>query len=277
MINEYDLHAHTHCSDGALSPTELVQLAADTGIATLAITDHDTVAGIAEAKQHAQQVGVNLIAGVEVTSQWANMEIHVVGLCIDTTDSPLAERLAGQVARRYDRAEKICGKLAKMGLTDLYPALVECSQGKPPGRPDIARLLVAHGHCRTLNEAFRKYLAMGKSAFVKTDWPDLETAVTWIKEARGIPVLAHPGRYKLTRTKLSRLIASFQQAGGQALEVVSIGQDPTKTKQLAGFAEEYQLLASTGSDFHSPAMPWVQLGKAPPLPRHCRPVWTAFH
>lgn len=276
MINEYDLHSHTTCSDGALSPEALVELAADIGLRNLAITDHDSVMGIDAAKKHAASRGVNLIAGVEISSTWANMDIHVVGLDVDTQNKALHERLSSQSRRRFERAEKICERLQKAGYGDLYRQVLEATQGKPPGRPDIAKVLIESGACRTMNEAFRKYLALGKQAYVKTDWPDLETAVIWIKEAGGIPVLAHPSRYKLTRTKLSRLIACFKAVGGEAIEVTTMGQDPSKTAQLAQFADEYELLASTGSDFHSPAMPWVQLGKAPSLPKRCRPVWTKF-
>ncbi|MDX1692526.1 MAG: PHP domain-containing protein [Ketobacteraceae bacterium] len=276
MNNQYDLHTHTTCSDGTLTPGELVQLAADIGLQTLAVTDHDTVAGIAQARKHADSLGLNLIAGVEISSTWANMDIHIVGLCVDDHDPELLERLDSQGERRYRRAEAICQRLERLGHDNLLADVMAGTGGGPPGRPDIARVLVDRGICRSMNEAFRKYLAMGKQAYVKTDWPDIETAVRWIREAGGIAVLAHPSRYKLTRMKLSRLIAHFHSVGGGAIEVVTTGQDPGKTAQLAGFAEEYGLLASTGSDFHSPAMPWVQLGKQPPLPGSSQPVWQAF-
>lgn len=276
IINEYDLHAHTTCSDGALSPPELVRLAADIGLKNLAITDHDTVAGVELAKECAVGAGITVISGVEISATWAKMEIHVVGLGVDETNPDLLERLQSQSERRFERAERICGRLGKVGYRGLYPKVLQKTQGKPPGRPDIAQVLLDEGHCRTMNEAFRKYLAMGKQAFVSTDWPTIEEAVAWINDAGGVAVLAHPSRYKLTRTKLSRLIACFHAAGGRGIEVVTTGQDPTKTAQLAKFAEDFGLLASTGSDFHSPAMPWVQLGKQPPLPKTCNPVWNAL-
>ena len=276
MINQYDLHTHTTCSDGTLTPQALVQLAADIGLQWLAITDHDTVAGVELARKCAEPLGVNLISGVEISCTWSNMDIHIVGLQVNETDEALLQQLAGQGARRFERARQICERLAKLGHGNLHEHVLAQAGGAPPGRPDIARVLVEQGICKSMNEAFRKYLALGKQAFVKTDWPEIATAVDWIHAAGGLAVLAHPSRYKLTRMKLSRLIAHFQGAGGDALEVVTTGQDPGKTDQLARFAEEYGLLASTGSDFHSPAMPWVQLGKQPPLPKRCRPVWQAF-
>ncbi|MCG8671126.1 MAG: PHP domain-containing protein [Pseudomonadales bacterium] len=277
MINEYDLHAHTTCSDGTLTPEELVSLAHEVGVSHLAITDHDSVEGIVLAKKCAKVVGLGLISGVEISSRWSNMDIHIVGLQVNEADEQLLQRLQSQHQQRFQRAEKICRKLQqKAGCEDLYPTLLERTAGKPPGRPDIAKLLIEIGKCKTMNEAFRKYLAMGKQAYISTEWPEIEESIQWIHDAGGMAVLAHPSRYKLTRTKLSRLIACFKAAGGQAIEVSTTGQDPTKTAQLAKFAEEYGLLASTGSDFHSPAMPWVQLGKAPPLPKLCTPVWTAF-
>lgn len=276
MINDFDLHAHTTCSDGTLSPEALVTLASQVGVKTLAITDHDTVAGVTLARKCANTLGLTLISGVEISSAWANMEIHIVGLQVDESDSNLLERLETQSAKRFERAQRMCERLAKLGFANLYDKVLVQSGALPPGRPDIARVLIDEGICKTMNEAFRKYLALGKPAFIKTDWPDIATAVDWISAAGGISVLAHPSRYKLTRTKLSRLIADFQAAGGRALEVVTTGQDPGKTDQLARFAEQYGLLASTGSDFHSPAMPWVQLGRQPALPKRCQPVWQAF-
>ena len=273
----YDLHAHTTCSDGALTPSALVELASEMGVTHLAVTDHDTVAGVADAKASALKHDIQLISGVEVSSTWSNMDIHIVGLAVNENDERLIARLATQGERRVARAKSMCHKLEKLLNQPIYEFLIERTGGKPPGRPDIAQLLIDLGHCRTMNEVFRKYLAQGKSAYVKTDWPDIATAIRWIKEADGgVPVLAHPSRYKLTRTKLSRLIACFKNAGGEALEVTTSGQDPTKTKQLANFAAEFGLLASTGSDFHSPEMPWVKLGKHPALPKVCTPVWSRF-
>lgn len=269
----FDLHAHSTYSDGDLTPDALVRRAHGVGVTVLALTDHDAVGGLSEARATASDLGMRLVAGVEISSRWQGMDIHVVGLGVDDADSDFLAHLHSQSERRYERAERIQQKLTKLGIGDLLSTVRERVGSKPPGRPDFAAVLMEAGHCRTFDDAFRKFLGQGKPAYVTMPWPTLSDAVQWINEAGGQAVLAHPGRYKLTRTKLSHLIADFKQAGGAAIEVVTASQDKTKTEQLADFAIKEGLLASVGSDYHGPKMPWVELGRFPALPQRCTPVW----
>ncbi len=273
----YDLHSHSTCSDGELEPERLVELAASVGVDVLALTDHDSVAGIERAVEVARAYGLQLVPGVEISSRWAGLDIHVVGLNLDVSNVALRDRLDNQNQKRVERAHKIDRKLGKLGFGGVLEAVKAQVGDKPPGRPDFARVLISAGACRSFDEAFRKYLGQGKAAYAAIDWPTLEESVSWIHEAGGMAVLAHPGRYKMTRSKLSCLIKAFKQAGGDALEVVTSGQDKGKTEQLASFAQEYGLLASLGSDYHGPSMHWIKLGQIAALPKRCRPIWSEWN
>ena len=267
-----DLHVHTTASDGELAPAQLVAQAADAGVSVLAVTDHDSISGLRDAGRACVERGVALIAGVEVSSRWNNMDIHVVGLGVDADDPRFLGRLQSQMERRSERAQIMGQKLAKLG----YPGLTERAAMKAPqgvpARPHFAEALVEAGACKDRKQAFQRYLAQSKPAYVKTEWPDISEAVRWIREAGGVAVLAHPGRYKLTRAKLERLIKAFAEFGGQALEVSVSTHGLEMVRQLADLAFKYDLYASQGSDYHGPSMRWVQLGKMPALPSTCRPV-----
>lgn len=265
---------HSTASDGELEPARLMALVASAGVKVVALTDHDSLEGLPEAHAAAAEQGLSVINGVEISSRWDVHDIHVVGLGVDPDSSLLQERLAQQMARRWQRAEVIATRLQKLGYPGLLVlASADAPQGIP-ARPHFARALVSSGACRQEKEAFAKYLAQGKPAYVKTEWPSIEEAIGWIRDAGGVAVLAHPHRYKMTRTKLQRLIRSFAEAGGQAVEVVSANQDNGTAQQLAGFCDQYALYASQGSDYHGPSMRWVQPGRMPKLPSQCRPVWA---
>ncbi len=269
-----DLHTHSTASDGELAPAQLVAEAAAAGVSALALTDHDSVAGLAEARRASAELGLELINGVEVSSRWSNMDIHVVGLGVDPADERFQGRLQSQMERRLERARLMSHKLDKLGYPGMFEAAARQAPQNIPARPHFADALVKAGACRDRKQAFQRYLAQAKPAYVKTDWPDLMEAVRWIREAGGVAVLAHPGRYKLTRTKLDRLVKAFAEAGGQALEVSVATHGPEMVKQLADLAVKYELYASQGSDYHGPSMRWVQLGRMPSLPGQCLPVMT---
>lgn len=278
----YDLHAHTLASDGEFSPERLVELAQRAGVDVLALTDHDTVAGVETAIEAAlalnekSEAPITVLPGVEISSRWSGVDIHIVGLNISHKDERLVERLAMQNEKRCARAAVIDRKLSKLGVEGVLAEVQSRVGDKVPGRPDFAKILIERGICKTFDEVFRKYLGQGKAAYAMIEWPTVEESVAWISEAGGSAVLAHPARYKLTRTKLSRLIAAFQAAGGAAIEVATPGLDKGKIDQLANFAEEYRLMASVGSDYHGAATPWVQLGRYPLLPKRCTPIWSLW-
>lgn len=271
----HDLHTHSHCSDGKLSPQALVQLAKDNGVTVLALTDHDTTQGIAEA-QAAAGDDMTLIAGIEFSSQWRGRGIHIVGLQVDIDSTALKAAVAQQTHVRNDRAKKIAQRLEKIGIKDALAGAEAYANGAAIGRPHFAQYMVEKGYVANFAQAFKRYLGAGKTGDVKEGWPPIDTVIQWITESGGIAVLAHPDKYGLTRTKLYELLGDFVDAGGQAMEVVSGKQDSGVTDKLARAAKDFSLLASCGSDFHAPNQPWQTLGRYSPLPDDCEPVWQRF-
>lgn len=267
-----DFHLHTTASDGELSPELLVEQAAEAGVVVLAVTDHDSIAALELAGKACERHGLTLVPGVEISSRWNNMDIHVVGLGVDSADQRFQQRLQSQMDRRQARARTIAERLDKLGYSGLYAKAAADAPQNIPARPHFAQVLVAEGICKDRKQAFQRFLAQAKPAYVKTDWPLVPEAVRWIREAGGVAVLAHPGRYKLTRSKLERLVGAFAEAGGQALEVSVSTHSPEMVQQLADLTVKFELYASQGSDYHGPSMRWVQLGRMPPLPSRCRPV-----
>ncbi len=269
----YDLHSHSNCSDGILRPEALLSRAKTQGVTTLALTDHDTIAGYNEAARAASVQGIDLIPGIEFSCLWRGMGIHIVGLNFDPDHSGLVQACQQQSEARSRRAEKIALKLAKCGFEDTLQGAARYAGSGVIGRPHFARYLVDTGAVKNHAEAFKRYLGAGKPGDVKQEWPDIATAVDWINSAGGTAVLAHPDKYNMTRTKLRAVIEEFIEAGGRAMEVVSGRQTPQLTRDMAKLAERYELWASCGSDFHVPDQPWQELGRFSELPDLCDPVW----
>lgn len=268
----FDLHTHSTVSDGTLPVRDLIARARAAGIDVLAITDHDSIAGY-EQLEGVDLDGLTLLAGVELSAQWRHTSVHIVGLNVRLADAGLREALARQRQARLERAELIAAKLAAKGFNGLLPQIQTLADNDCIGRPHFALALVEIGAARTLDDAFNKYLGAGRLGDLKHCWAPLAEVVRWIRDAGGTPVLAHPDKYALTRTKLNELVDDFADAGGQALEVVSGRQEPYKSKELAVLCQRRKLLASCGSDFHRPGQSWADLGRHSPLPANCTPVW----
>lgn len=267
-----DLHTHSVCSDGALAPGELVARAAAAGVHALALTDHDTLAGLDAAHSAAEGLGMHFVPGVEISASWRHQSIHVLGLWIDPASAALARSLEAQAGRRWARMHRMCAALSKLRLPgDALLAAVEAHPGVPT-RSHLAGALVAQGHVRRIQDAFRKYLGRGKPAHIAADWPALGEVVGWIREAGGVACLAHPARYPLSAGGRKRLAAEFAASGGTALEVVS-GAQRASYDVCAALAREFGLLGSAGSDFHDPQLAWNPLGRLAKLPHGIVPVW----
>ncbi|MCK9397690.1 MAG: PHP domain-containing protein [Methylobacter sp.] len=277
MTENYDLHCHSTASDGALSPTELVQRAHEHGVTALALTDHDTVAGLGEAQTAATATGVKLIPGIELSTSWQNKCFHIVGLGIDPEYPPLAEATHNLQIMRTERAEKIADKLEKKRIPGALAAVKKAAGDGMITRSHFADFLLSQFHVSTQQEAFDRYLGAGKAAFVPTTWSDMELAVNWITGSGGVAVLAHPLRYKLTASWMRRLLAAFKEAGGLGIEVVTGRYNGDEIKQVARYATRFELAGSVGSDFHSPANQWVELGRLAPLPENIKPVWELLN
>lgn len=270
----YDLHSHSTASDGTLTPTELVQRAVLQGVNVLALTDHDSISGLAEARRAANELGIEFIHGVEISTEWENRGIHIVGLSFDETSPELAALLYKQAETRYHRAIEIGEKLEKVGVPNAFEGAKNLADGEVT-RAHYARYLVQIGKVSNETQAFKKYLAQGKSCYVKSAWVDIPTAIQTIHQAGGVAVLAHPLRYTMTNRWLKRLIGEFKAWGGDGLEVAGVGQTTDQRQLLARWAIEHDLLASVGSDFHYPCG-WIELGKSLWLPENVKPIWQAL-
>ncbi|MRT11035.1 PHP domain-containing protein [Enterobacteriaceae bacterium RIT711] len=270
----YDLHSHTTASDGLLTPEALVQRAVEMRVGILAITDHDTVAGIAAAREAVSrlQLPLRLISGVEISTLWENHEIHIVGLGVDEHHPALAEFLAQQSERRVQRAALIAERLEKANIPGALEGAMRHANGGEVTRGHFARFLMECGKANTMADVFKKYLAKGKTGYVPPQWCTIEQAIDVIHHSGGQAVLAHPGRYDLTAKWLKRLLAHFAESGGDAMEVAQCQQAPNERTQLASYAQQYNLLASQGSDFHMPCA-WIELGRKLWLPGGVEPVW----
>jgi len=276
---KYDLHSHTKYSDGSLSAQALIELAIEQGITHLAITDHDTVQAhlqLTENNNIYATEKIKIIKGIELSSQWNNMGVHVVGLNIDIHSTAITAAVKHQTQLRIERVKTIAKKLLQRGFPDITQGAMILAGDGQVGRPHIAQHMVDEGLVSSVGQAFNKYLGAGKVGDISSVWPDLECVVEWINAAGGVAVLAHPSRYKMTRTKRRRLMADFSDAGGQAIEVCAGNQMPGVAEEMAAVCDEFGFHASVGSDFHNPDYKWVKLGQYPSLPKACRPVWELF-
>lgn len=270
----YDLHSHSTASDGLLTPTELVLRAVEQKIDVLALTDHDTVAGVKEAKYAAENQPIRLISGVEISIQWQEKSIHLAALNVDEDNLALQALLAQQGQCRELRAREIGEKLAKVGIPNAYEGAKQLASGEVT-RAHYGRFLVNNGYVKNDEQAFRRYLGMGKPAYVKPNWCDMQTAIDITHQAGGLICVAHPLRYKMTGRWIRKLLEEFKQRGGDGVEVAGCGQTPDQRQLLARWANEYRLLASVGSDFHYPTG-WIELGKNLQLPQSVTPIWEHF-
>lgn len=273
----YDLHSHSIASDGALSPTDLVERAHAKGVTALALTDHDTTQGLEKARACADSLGIQLINGIELSIIWENKSIHIVGLGIDPEYAPLAKAAEYIQYLRLERAAKMAEKLAKKNITGAFEAVQKAADGGSITRSHFADFLLSQHHVDSHQEAFDRYLSRGKSIYVPSVGLDLKEAINWITEAGGVAVLAHPLRYQLTANWMKRLLTAFKEVGGQAMEVVTGRNNPDEIKLLASYASSFKLAGSVGSDFHSPINPWLELGRLAPLPDGIQPVWDRLN
>ena len=269
-----DLHCHSNVSDGVLTPAAVAAYARKGGVDAWALTDHDEVGGIKAARAAAGEAGMRFVSGVEISVTWANQTVHLVGLHVDE-DNP--ELLAGLAATRHGRdarGREIAAQLEAAGIPGAYEGAL-----KYVGNPDLlsrthfARYIVETGICDTTSEVFRKYLTEGKPGYVPHRWATLEEAMGWIRSAGGIPVIAHPGRYKFDATAEGALFDEFRQRGGNAIEVVTGSHTPDQYETYAEVARRYGFLASRGTDFHAPGESRVEFDALPPLPGSVTPIW----
>ncbi|GHG06528.1 RNase RNM [Thalassotalea marina] len=272
-----DLHSHTNCSDGGLTPQELIERAVNFQIDVLAITDHDTTAGldIAESYIKDKNYPITLVDGIEISTRWHNFEIHIVGLNINKDSDELKRLVASQQASREQRAIDIGNKLTKCGFDWAYEKAKGLAGEGSITRAHFAKALYQHGVVNNLQAAFDKYIGKGKRAYVKPNWCDIQTAIAVIHQSGGTAVMAHPIRYDMTTKWLRKLVIEFKQAGGDGLEIVLPQMNNQQRDLMLSFCLEYELHASLGSDFHYPSK-WSDLGRNLVLPEKSTPIWTLW-
>ena len=272
-----DLHCHSVISDGTLTPEALAERAKAGGVALWSLTDHDEIGGQGRAIAAAKAVGLPYLTGTEISVTFAGRVVHIVGLGFDHEARVLADGLRATRGGREARAREMAAGLAQVGIPGAFEGAL-----KYVGNPDLisrthfARFLVDAGHCSDIPEVFRRFLTEGKPGFVPHKWAALRDAVGWITRAGGIAVIAHPGRYDFTPTEEYALITEFMAHGGRGIEVVTGSHTTAEFQQYADTAVEFGLLASRGSDFHSPDESRIDLGSLPPLPARLTPVWEAL-
>ncbi|MCF8211198.1 MAG: PHP domain-containing protein [Rhodoferax sp.] len=276
-LQNADLHCHSVVSDGTLTPEELAARASGNGVALWALTDHDEIGGQSRAAAAAKALGMQYLTGVEISVTFIGQTVHIVGLGFDPDNAALVAGLHQTRGGREARAQQMAQGLAKVGIQGAFDGALKFV-GNPEliSRTHFARFLVETGVCKETNEVFRKYLTEGKPGYVPHRWASLKDAVTWIINAGGVAVVAHPARYKFTPNEEFALFTEFRSHGGRGVEVVTGSHSPAEYLVYADAAREYGLFASRGSDFHSPMESHTELGTLPFLPDNLTPVWTAL-
>jgi predicted metal-dependent phosphoesterase TrpH len=269
-----DLHCHSTASDGLLAPAELVRRASANGVEVLALTDHDELCGLAEARTQAAALGLRFIDGVEVSVSWGGITIHVVGLNVDPQNERLQRGLLAIRQGRTERAKKMAQDLARVGIPgSLEGAYAYVENPNLIGRTHFARYLAEKRYVSDVKSAFHHYLVSGKPGYVPHQWATLEEGLACIRAGGGIAVVAHPGRYKLARAEMRRFLGEFRDGGGAGIEVITSSHTNEQFLEYAILAREFGFLASRGSDFHGPGESRVDLGKLPNLAADLKPVW----
>jgi predicted metal-dependent phosphoesterase TrpH len=271
-----DLHCHSTVSDGLLAPEELVRRARDNGVELLALTDHDELGGLAEARAAAADIGLRFVDGVEVSISWGDDQtVHIVALGVDPDNAGLTDGLRRIRSGRDARAGRMAAELDKVGIHGAYEGALRHA-GNPAlvSRSHFARYIVERGHAKDVKTVFDHWLAKGKPGYVEHAWATLEDALGWIEGAGGVAVIAHPGRYRLSKSELRALFIAFKDLGGRGIEILSGSPKDDEVREFSRIAREFGFLASRGSDFHGPGESWVDLGKMPDLPEDLTPVWS---
>ena len=256
-----DFHTHSHFSDGVLPPAQLVERASARGVSLLALTDHDTTAGLPEARAACEAAAIRFVPGVELSATWRGQTIHIVGLDIDERHAGLRSHMDDVLARRQARLREMGERLEKRARLPGRELAARAAGCAAPTRLHLARLLVEGGFARDSQQAFDRYLDRNTPGHVPANWPSFDEAMAVLRDSGAVAVLAHPHRYRASAGQLRELTAAFAQAGGKALEASMAGMSPNDAERIASLCRRFGLHASIGSDFHDPAVPWNPLGR----------------
>ncbi|MCX5721121.1 MAG: PHP domain-containing protein [Nitrospirae bacterium] len=259
-MSRIDLHLHTTHSDGSFSASEVVRLAHQAKVTTLAITDHDIVSGIPEAIATGAELGIEIIPGVEISSRVGENELHMLGYFLNWQDPELSQRLATLRESRHSRNPQIIERLRALGLDVTYDEVKALAGTDAVGRPHIARLLMEKNYVTSAKDAFDRYLANGRPAYVARELPPPADAIAWIKAAGGVAVLAHPTWATSVGEELEPLLATLKAAGLGGIEVHYSTHTKRQTAKYLGLAKKLDLLITGGSDFHGITKPDIEVG-----------------
>ena len=270
----FDFHCHSSVSDGLLPPQEVARRAAGNGVDWWALTDHDDIGGLEEAAQTAAECGMKFVPGVEISIEWKETPIHIVGLGFDPKHPALVGGLEHLRSGRVERAKRMGDALAAIGIPGVFEgAMRYAANPSLISRAHFARYMVSIGISRDVPGIFQHYLTPGKPGYVDHRWATLEEAVGWIEAAGGVAVVAHPGRYKMSGQETRRFLEEFKDVGGRGIEVTCGSHSHDHVLHFARLARHYGFHASRGSDFHGPEESYVDLGRLPSLPEDLKPVW----
>lgn len=270
----FDFHCHSIVSDGLLPPEEVARRAAGNHVDLWSLTDHDDISGIPAARAAAEESGMAFVPGVEISIEWRDLPIHIVGLGFDADNEALSTGLRGLRDGRVERARRMSDALAAIGIPDTFEgALRFVTNPSLISRAHFARYLVSIGIAKDIPGVFQYYMTPGKPGYVDHRWATLENAVNWIRAAGGVAVVAHPGRYRMSGSEMRRFLDDFKDLGGEGLEVSCGSHSPDHISHFARLARHYAFHASRGSDFHGPEESYCDLGKVSQLPEDLKPVW----
>jgi predicted metal-dependent phosphoesterase TrpH len=256
-----DLHTHSTASDGTLTPAALVDLAAEKKLTAIALTDHDTVAGVPEAVAHGAGKGIEIIPGVEIGVRWdRGGAMHLLGYYIRSDEAQLRERLGGLRLQRRQRAQRMVALLNELGVEMSFSRVEQMAMGESIGRPHVARALLQAGAVRNPEEAFRRYLSSGRPAYVQRELPSPQEGIAWLKAAGGVAVLAHPSTLRLGRKELGRCVEELKGHGLEGIEVFWSGHNRAQQESYRALAQRLGLLVTGGSDFHGATKSDIELG-----------------
>ncbi|CAC9490697.1 FIG00031715: Predicted metal-dependent phosphoesterases (PHP family) [uncultured Gammaproteobacteria bacterium] len=268
-----DLHNHSYYSDGVLSPSEVVCLAKESGCNVFALTDHDTTDGLIEAQQEANNQNIKLVHGVEISAMWSKMTIHIVGLNIDKDNSILRSGLKQHQDFRKTRAEKIARSLGGAGVVGAMEKTQALAKTDMITRTHFAQMLIQEGICKDMKSVFRRFLTGKNPGGVGGKWAQFDEVIKWIHAAGGVAVLAHPLRYRMTNTKIQRMLSHLSNAGLDGVEVITAHSTDGEITLMSKWANEHELLHSCGSDYHGWNNQRIKIGCLKDFPNPDRALW----
>jgi predicted metal-dependent phosphoesterase TrpH len=268
-----DLHNHSYYSDGVLSPSDVVRLAKEQECDMFALTDHDTVDGLAEAKIEADKLDLQFVPGVEVSAMWSNMTIHILGLGIDANNKILQDGLKQHQEFRQVRAEKMARGLGGAGVVGAMEKTQAIAETGMITRTHFAQMLIQEGICKDMKSVFRRFLTGKKPGGVGSKWAQYDEVIEWIHAAGGVAVLAHPLRYGMTNTKVKRMMSDLAANDCDGVEVVTGTSSAEEVELTSRWADELSLLASIGSDYHGWPNQRINIGNLQNLPNADKAIW----